>query len=67
MSAPFSIEVEGSRGAVYVVTRRADGSWHCQCESFRRRHGALCKHVLSMHRPEPVANAPVAALLRGVA
>ena len=61
--SPFSIEVEGSRGAVYVVTRTAAGNWHCECEAFRRGRGAACKHILSMHRPE----APAAPALRGAA
>lgn len=63
---PFSIEVEGSRGVIHVVTRHADGRLHCSCLAFHYGRGAYCRHILSMHRPAPVANAPAPAL-RGAA
>lgn len=38
--------VKGSKGDVYTVTRRANGSWFCSCMGFHYRK--TCRHVTDL-------------------
>lgn len=39
----FTKQVKGSKGNVYTVTRRENGSWHCTCTGFHYRKN--CRHI----------------------
>lgn len=41
-----AIEVQGSNGKVYLLTKNANGKYNCTCPGFMFRH--TCKHVDSM-------------------
>ena len=38
-----AIEVQGSNGKVYLLTKNANGKYNCTCPGFTFRH--TCKHV----------------------
>lgn len=41
-----AIEVQGSNGKVYLLTKNANGKYNCTCPGFSFRH--TCKHVDGM-------------------
>jgi hypothetical protein len=41
-----AIEVQGSNGKVYLLTKNASGKYSCTCPGFTFRH--TCKHVVGV-------------------
>lgn len=43
----YRVDSETTPGLTYYVTKRRDGSWYCECKSYKH-HTDECKHILEV-------------------